>query len=269
MPMLINPPMAQAMMERNVDDEWKNRPQSKKGLKRYIEAMRKGWQYTGETIIFSLSGRLLNGQHRLVACIEAQRPFPCLVSFGVDPDAFKFMDIGIARTAGHIFAIEGVTNSNLVAAAIRIVYQYMHDRSWAGQHSYIENDDLLSFYWDHRDIQRSLKFGRRLQSHEPSLLPQRWGAALHYICALKNRGEADAFFESVATGIGITSSSEQTNRIRKKLLANAKKTSDRDAEVYLAAYLIQAWNAHRLGDKREAFRWRGGQNPNQAFPRAI
>lgn len=276
LPMVITPSMAQVMMERNKDDEWQNRPSSESGLRRYARSMLKGWKYTGETIIFSKSGRLLNGQHRLLACIQASVAFPCLVAFAVEDDAFKFMDSGLARTAGHIFAIEGILNYNFAAAVARIVYSYQSTTSWNGKtERYLESDELLEFYYRHTGIQDSHKYGRMLNSPDKankakSLMPQRWGGALHYICSRKSKSDADNFFAKIATGVGITSNRDVTYKIRNKLLANAgENPGNKEADVYIAAYTVKAWNAWRRGEKREYLRWRGNQAPNEPFPRAV
>lgn len=51
-------------------------------------------------IAFSDEGVLLDGQHRLTAISELRDgAFPMLVTWGVSPEAFKVMDIGIKRTA--------------------------------------------------------------------------------------------------------------------------------------------------------------------------
>lgn len=264
--MTVTPAMASVMLERNVDDEWHNRPQSEKGLRRYAAAMKRGWKLTGEPIIFSKSGRLLNGQHRLSACIESGHPFDVLVVCGIDDDAFKFMDIGVARTAGHIFAIEDIPNAGAIAASARLLFGYKTKQAWDGRAPEVENDILLDFYRQHTRLQDALGPARELYAER--LVPMRWGAFCFYICAEKNREEAKRFFEMVATGVGLTSKSSPAFRIRKRLLANARSTSDTLSETYIGAYLIQAWNTHRHGESRVLFRWRTEQTPNEAFPRA-
>lgn len=264
--MLITPDMASVMMERNTDDEWHNRPHSSRGLKRYVTAMKRGWRLTGEPIIFSRSGRLLNGQHRLMACIESTSPFECLVVFGIDDDAFKFMDIGITRTASHIFDIENIPNATQIAASARLLYGYKAKTAWDGRAPEVENDALLSFYSQHERLQDALGPARALYSER--LVPMRWGAFCFYICAEKNREQAREFFEKVSTGIGLTAKSAPAYLIRKRLSENARSTSGQLSESYIGAYFIQAWNAHRRGESRKIFRWRTEQSPNEAFPRA-
>lgn len=262
----ISPDTAMAMMERNKSDEWSNRPHSEKGVARYVKAMKAGWKYTGEPIIFSKSGDLLNGQHRLMACIEAGASFDCLVVFGIDDDAFKYMDIGIARTAAHIFAIEGIANHAVVAAAVRLLLGYKNNTGWRGLAPDVENSVLLDFYYQHQRLQDSLTYSRPLY-RELGLSP-RWGAFLHYICAEKHREEANGFCGAVSTGIGLTKKSSPAYRIRQRLIQDAMSTSDKLSDSHKGAYFIQAWNAHRAGSGVPSFRWRTAQTPDEAFPRS-
>jgi len=265
--MTITPEIASVMMERNKDEEWRNRPHSEKGVARYAKAMQRGgWKLTGEPIIFTKTGRLVNGQHRLMACIASGRSFQSLVVVGIDDDAFKFMDTGIARTAGHIFAIEGIPNSSLAAAAARLLYGYLNRDGWDGRTVTVDNEPLLTFYRAHEDIQDSLKFAREL--YAANLMPPSWAGFVHYICAAKHRREADAFFDAVATGIGLNSKTLPAYKLRARLIKNATDTT-KLSEAHLAAYTIQAWNSHRRGEERALFRWRNEQSPNEAFPRAI
>lgn len=265
--MEITPAIAYAMMERNKDDEWHNRPESPKAIRRYIAAMSRGWKYTGEPIIFSASGRLLNGQHRLRACIAANTSFPCLVVFGIDDDAFAFMDIGTTRTAGHIFAIESIPNYNWAAATIRLVYFYLKNQAWDGHVGDIENDVLVDFYRHHEGIQDSYHASNLL--YKEGLLPPRWGGFIHYVCGLKNKQQADEFFDRLASGIGLTNKNDPIYLIRKRLLENQRATApNKVADVYLSAYTLQAWNSFRSGRHAKIFRWRGAQNAHESFPRA-
>lgn len=265
--MSITPELAEVMLENNKSDEWQNRPQSPRGQRRYIRAMKSGrWAMTGEPIIFSKSGNLLNGQNRLYACIESNVPIVCLVVFGIEDEAFKFMDTGIARTASHVFSIENVPNATQIAAAARLLYGYLGKQNWDGRSPEVDNDVLLDFYQHHTRLQEALGPARELYSDR--LVPMRWGAFCFYICAAKHREDARRFFELVATGIGLSSKTSPPYLIRKRLLENARSTSGTLSEAYIGAYLIQAWNAFRRGESRKLFRWRTEQNPNEAFPRA-
>lgn len=267
--MEITPEMASVMMERNASDEWHNRPQSSAGIARFTKALRAGrWMYTGEALIFSSTGRLLNGQHRLMACMDSGVSLEALCAFGVDDSAFAFMDVGVTRTAAHIFAIEDIQNYNFAAAVARIAYAYCASVTWSGNHhNVVGNDELLAFYREHPDIGASFTIARALR-REVSMTPS-WGGFVHWVCAQKNRSQADEFFDRVASGLDIHGRGDPVFVIRKRLIDAAKAPAGRgESDVYLAAFAIQCWNSMRQGKSRSIARWRS-QNANEPFPRAI
>lgn len=70
-------------------------------------AIRRGeWKLTHQGIAFSESGRLLDGQHRLSAIVEADTPVQLVVVRGLPDDAFMALDIGNRRTTADILALD-------------------------------------------------------------------------------------------------------------------------------------------------------------------
>jgi hypothetical protein len=57
------------------------------------------WDLNGQPIQIDKSGNVVNGQHRLNACIESNTPFTSLVVFNVETSAIKTIDEG-ARARG-------------------------------------------------------------------------------------------------------------------------------------------------------------------------
>ncbi|HEX7325161.1 MAG TPA: hypothetical protein VF292_07390 [Rhodanobacteraceae bacterium] len=272
----VTPAMAGAMLERNVGDEWRNRPLHKAGVMRYQRAMAESaWCYTGETIVFSGDGFLLNGQNRLTACIAARASFPALVAFGVDREAFAYMDCGISRDASDVFAADRVPNYAAVAAASRLIHAYLIDPHWDGANRFggerARNDELIAFYRKHTDIQNSVGPGRSLNA--AGLMRCNWAVFLHYVCARQSRRDADRFFDQLASGIGFTSKSEPAACAR-KILIDASSDENRGLDAFagnLAANVVLHWNAFR---KHQQFRgvghayWRKNDS-TQPFPRAV
>lgn len=245
----------------------KNRPVSALTVRKYANRMRAGWKNTGETIIVSKNGRLLNGQHRLEACLDSGCAFPVHIIFGIEDDAFAFMDIGRTRTCADIFAINGVENYTVMSAAALWLWRYEKaGMGEPGSETRPTHDKLYEFYLEHEGLQDSYTPGTRFSANKvasPSLM-----TALHYICAQKNRAEADAFFKVLATGIGLKSSREPTARLRKRLL-DARIAGAALDDIYAAAFTVMTWNAIRKGEGAPLLRWRGEQNPTQTFPRVI
>lgn len=266
--MKCTPDMAAVMMERNESEEWKNRPKSERNLQRMKRAMLEGrWAYTGQPVIFSKTGRLLNGQHTLTSAIQSGCEIDILVAFNVPDESFKYMDIGAKRGADQILAIEGVPNASLMSSMGRILIIYTENPRWAGDTSNydIDPDEILEFYQRHPDMQQSRAAAVRFNSTK--LLPPSWAGALHYICAKRDRQEADEFFNKLATGVGINSVDEPVFVIRKRL-ERIKAGATREPIRNLGAYVVKAWNAQRDGQTIQVLRWRTGGSPNEIFPRA-
>src|SRR5262249_28100191 len=77
----VTPELAARWLKRN----HANRKVRARHVSRLVRAMRAGeWDdLNGDTIRFSDNHELLDGQHRLLACIEAQQAFTTLVVFGI------------------------------------------------------------------------------------------------------------------------------------------------------------------------------------------
>ncbi len=57
---------------------------------KYTEEMRQGkWRFVGKSVVVDSDGKLRNGQHRLSACVLANRAFRTVLVTGVNPSEFK------------------------------------------------------------------------------------------------------------------------------------------------------------------------------------
>lgn len=258
----ITPGMARELMGRNEGEEYRNRALSLGKLTRYVTDMKRGWRLTGEAIILSKSGRLLNGQHRLKACIDAGVPFQTFVVFGIDDDAFAFMDIGKTRTAADIFSIHGIGDCNRMASAAYWVWKYHNsDMGWPQSGEGPTPDELWDFYSvKHPGLAQSIRFGIHFNGlAAPSLM-----IALHYLCAQKSRGLADDFFAAVSSGVGLRANSPEL-RLRNRLI-EARIGGAKLSNIFEAAFTVLAWNAMRRGQKAPLLKWRTEQAPDLPFP---
>lgn len=112
----IGPDLAASWLASNL----MNRPLSESTVNRYANAMRRGeWKLNGETIVFADNGLLLNGQHRLHACIKAGREFDCFVVRGVPPSTFDTQDGGKPRSPSDALSIAGKKNYVKLSAGAR------------------------------------------------------------------------------------------------------------------------------------------------------
>jgi hypothetical protein len=83
---IINPEEAAAYLQNNA----MHRKIKQKKVDEYMNQMVDGkWQLNGKALIFDSNGRLLNGQHRLSAVVQAGVPLTTLVVRGIDPKVLE------------------------------------------------------------------------------------------------------------------------------------------------------------------------------------
>ena len=112
-----------------------NRPLRPQTVKRYANAILSGsWRLTQQGIALSRENVLLDGQHRLAAIVEANRPVQILLATDCDPDIFTAIDNGLARKAGDVLHLDGVKNSFKAAAMVRLMllYNTQPEKAWTG-----------------------------------------------------------------------------------------------------------------------------------------
>lgn len=243
--MRVTPDMAAVMLARNES----NRPMSRGTVSRYAETMKRGlWAYTRAPIIFAKSGRLQDGQHRLSAVVSSGVPCDFDLVFGDADENFAFIDIGKVRSAGDIFKINGVQHWNAVAAISALVWSYANDAFSFGVSGTtarkITTAELYEFYKNTPSIDKSLKIYNKFHYERltsPSLM-----AALHCICANKNRALADQFFTNVAEGLGFTGKKDPAYLLHKRLIDNLSSV-EKLGKTTIAALTIKAWNKTREG----------------------
>jgi hypothetical protein len=256
--MLVTPELAAVMLGYNTN----NRPASSATASYYARQMADGeWRETFAPIQFS-GDRLVDGQHRLMAIIESGVAIPMWVGFGVDDEAFGYIDIGRKRTAGDIFSINGVPNATLVAAAVRWIHAYEHGHAafnYGGEkYKPIKDPAPLFRYFEtlNQDrVQIACKAGQWF-GHNRVPCPA-VATACHYICAGKNAAQADAFFRKVADGVGFKSKSEPEYKLREKLVSRTSIPTR--SQVF--AFIVLAWNATRQNKRIGNLVHEGGKLP--------
>jgi hypothetical protein len=87
--------------------------------------MMKGrWLLDGKTIILDETGAVLNGRHRLLACIEADRAFETWLVKGVDRNVRHTIDSS-SRTLSDVLIMKGEKeNTQLLASTLAWLLRY-------------------------------------------------------------------------------------------------------------------------------------------------
>lgn len=86
----ITPESAQRLLRENSH----NRPLNTKRVRRLATIIKEGrWRLNGDTVKVDKKSRLLDGQHRLHAVIQSDRPIQTLLVTGLDPSVFDTSEI--------------------------------------------------------------------------------------------------------------------------------------------------------------------------------
>lgn len=253
----ITPEMAKKILSNNSN----NRPMKLRHLAFLCEEMRAGrWKMNGDAIRIAIDGSLIDGQHRLMAVLQTGISITTLLVTGLDPDAFDTIDSCARRSGGDTLAVAGEKNCRNLAAALVVA-----DDLLAGKNDFVRsmrtsNAEVLNMLARHPEIRDSLSWGKALVRLAPASI----SVAMHYIFRRRDREKADAFFNAVATGVGLEFDSP-AYLLRQRLIDNATAKA-KLTRRYTAALFIKAWNSFKTGQRLKNLRFREVGDAAEQFP---
>lgn len=139
----ISPQRAAELLQGNFD----NRKLDKAKVKQWASEMTQGrWRLTSQTIAIAADGRVVDGQHRLHACVDSGVTIETAMVYDADPTTFGIVDVGKTRTGNDIWGLAGMSAPN-VAAIAKVVYLYFEHSEILDWHNYgrVPNDRILEW----------------------------------------------------------------------------------------------------------------------------
>ena len=256
----VTPELAEQLLQRNTG----NRKLEAARVKQYAADIERGdWALNGEAIKVSVSGRILDGQHRLMAVIEASKSIESILITGLADEAQETMDQGKARSLGDLLRMRGESNYSTLAAVVKTINVYQRHGSLVpviGQPQ-PTTAQMLRTLERNEEIRESVDFALK---NTRSWLQKSNVAALHYLFASVDQADADDFFTRLATGENLDS----TNPIyvlRERLIKEKYEPEHIGPKAKLA-FMVRTWNAYRRGETFKRLMWvAGGSNPDK-FP---
>lgn len=258
----IWPQKAAEMLENNLN----NRKVSQNVVDLFARDMaNKEWELNGESIKFDRNGRLIDGQHRLLAIIKAGVSVQTFVVRGLSPKTIYTQDTGRRRSLKDAFDVEGIKYSNLIPGIIK-----SHNSLQNSGHNYVgesegimnkgarslTNKQALSIYhkdpevWDH-----IAAFTYAVCSHMSILKTSELGGIYAYL--YKNLGHQMSTIEQFFNELtDVKPTENSTIRLLRKRLLDAK-LHPRDTLVprYRFAIIVRTWNAFLNGENLRVLRW--------------
>ena len=152
------------------------------------------WQINGDAIRMNGDGSLIDGQHRLSACVMAGVPFQTVVITGLSHDVRATIDGGAKRTHGDRLAMLGVHNANVVSATARLVAGIATGQ---GRRMTMTSQELDAVLEANPGIHASVSFANKAFPRLGSTL-----SAIHYIGTATGYGDkADRYVDVFRDGI--------------------------------------------------------------------
>lgn len=243
----ISPTKAKELLAANTH----NRNVKEGHVKNLAEDMLAGrWiEKTGESIKISKKGVLLDGQHRLLAVIRANRTIRFEIHEDLDDKIMDVIDSGVKRTAGDAFRLKEIKNASTTPAIIKIV---MGGKSGLRQdgvtNSGLTTKKVLEIYyeepefWDNVSTNASTWY-KGCRAISQSLF------GYCFVQVLRNSKKAVRaveFFKGLATGKDTESSIVD---LRNKLMNNSVSVKNKLTTEAKVEMIRTGWNAFLSGNK--------------------
>jgi hypothetical protein len=261
----ISPQKAAEMLGQNPV----NRTLREEVVQQYARDMRAGlWRINGESIKFGIAGELLDGQHRLKACIAAEMSFQTIVVRGLTEADRDTVDRGIKRTYGDILKMRGESHVVLLAGIIAKIHRYEKyglRTAFAQEKTRYSSNELDATFNRHPGLRGYAK--RAEQVSKPMKLAPSTVALLMWLFDQKNREDCEWFFHKLVTGEDLPSGHPLLTL--RRTLFNLNESPHGKNPLIVAAIIVKAWNAYREGRTLGVLTYRVGGSQPETFPEPV
>lgn len=238
---LVTPSLAAKYLEANIMNRHANEPT----VLHYANQMRKGdWKEdTGECIKISKEGVILDGQHRLMAVIKANKPIYFHIAMDMDKEVFDVLDTGKCRSAGDVFKIQGIKYATSTPAIINYYHLFKKEQYHKGiaKNGKLSNSQLLAMYEEKAEYWNAIvNKAETFSSSFSRVISSALFGGIYATLLDINPSKALPFLEQFSTGRNITN--ESIHVLRDKLIADRVSNSKMSPALKMA-FIIKTWNA--------------------------
>lgn len=265
----VTPKVAENWMAHNS----RNRPLSDPTWDRYKRDMiGNRWSFTGDTVRFSASDEMLDGQHRCIAIIESGVAQMMLVVSGLPTSSQARMDGGRRRNAGTTLSIDKTTHSTAVASSARLALLWNPGGVWAKDRGtelfgnmQISPAEVLEFVENHPEVHEAARVGAMVAWQVPGARPSVIGAAFLRASLLEGGVfTAAEWFSRLETGAGLSLGDPVLALRNGMMRASAEKLSN--PQIPQLWKVVRAWNASRGGEDMDRMVSPKNKMTNENFP---
>jgi hypothetical protein len=245
---VITPEVARVWLTRNIG----NRPVAPSQVQRLEDAIRAGkWRMTGDPIRFSKTGKLIDGQHRLHAIVNAGEAVSCLVLRDLDDDIFDVIDSGRTRSKSDLMYISHgvpVETAKILSAASLIAYAY--ENELYALKPRVEGGELAKWVSERPFLVDCASFAQRLP-RRAAPLPRSIAAAFLFFAGSIDYATAVRFVERLMVG-SVEGANDNLLHLRNAIVgAKLNRRPMQTSEIF--GRLVKIWNAERRGKPIQYF----------------
>lgn len=238
----VTPDMARAWLARNDS----NRPLRYPFAAQLARDMTAGrWELNGETVKLAADGTVLDGQHRLTACVLAEVPFETFVVTGLPREAQDTIDTGRKRTMADVLHLSGERNAIVLASIAR--WALIWDRGGRVRAGSIEptHAEMNAYLDANPELRDAANFAVTARRQMKSLRPVVFGMAW-LLLGRKDPEQAQEFFARLLDGADI-GRGHPVHTLRATIW-RAREDERRLNEHEQLFLLVLAWNHLRAGN---------------------
>lgn len=220
------------------------------------------WRPNGESLVFDDKGRAIDCQHRLRACVLANKTIEAYCVFDVPSTYFASFDQGKARSGSDLAALLHFKNYVIVSAMARIAIDHADGMLGKQRNGRLANETIRLFLTRHRD--RLAAAADAIVKHQHGirkLTPLSHVGFVFYVTVESNPAKALEFLDKLSSGVGLAKGDSI-------LLFRDRMTKlDGDRHVvkgdHKLALLIKAWNSFVRDEHLKCLKWNA---ETEAFP---
>jgi hypothetical protein len=256
----VTPTMCVNWLEANLN----NRPLNQRHVNLLTRTMAKGdWDMNGESLKFDEDKNILDGQHRMWACIESNVSFKTMLVHGLPRGTFDTIDTGRIRAAHDVLAMRGEKDVLLLNGILKHIGRYHAGQMLStGKITNKEVEDLLEQYPKARDHAHTLgRAAYRVRWCAPSIMGTCW-----FLAAQKNKAQAEVFFNGLIFGADLTTGSPVL-ALRNKFIDIHSHKGQHLSTPMKMEMIVNTWNAFRAGKTINHFKMQGLARESSKFPK--
>lgn len=230
----------------------------------YSAAMMRGeWVLNpADPICIDTNDQTANGQHRLHAVVECEKPQPFYVAYGVDPETYKVMDRGAKRTTGDMLHGAGEVSTSNLAAVAKLAHQWFNieDQNQWKSSPEVTEAQVFATLDAHPRLRESVRLGRIGGGMKVS---PTGSMMAHYLIARRCGGDTrlvTRWYQAISEmdlekgqpghSLGLYFLKAAPAATRRTALNGRTK---RELDMYL---IIQAWNNTAQGREQRGIAWK-------------